>query len=193
VSERQMRLEDRGFERRYRGSLPGAGFRADYICALCAAPYLNICGGIAYIIEASRGKLPSKERSFVRSLKIQLAIASVHFVEQAEIGSDSFGQFAIGGRSECYPASRSFFAVNEVEDLRTVRKTGWIEMDTSGELTFDESAARKQPQRDQQKRQRAGLERGQGALPQDIAPDQCAVEINAQNRRRRLGRFRSCY
>ncbi len=65
-------------------------------------------------------------------------------------------------------------------------------MDPGGELAFEGGSSRKQPEGEQQQREGAGFEEDEGALPKNIAPDQSVVEIDAQNRGQRFGRFGSC-
>jgi hypothetical protein len=65
-------------------------------------------------------------------------------------------------------------------------------LDPGGEFVLERGSSRKQPEGKQQERDGAGFEEDEDALPKDVASDQCAVEIDAQNRGWHLGGFGSC-
>ena len=73
-----------------------------------------------------------------------------------------------------------------------IGKTSGVEVDPGGELAFEGGSSRKQPEGKQQQRDGAGLEEEQDALPKHVAPDQSAVEIDAQDRATAPCRFGSC-
>ncbi len=62
--------------------------------------------------------------SFVRSLEVQLAVAGVDFVEEAEILGNRFGKFAIGGGYERDAAADSFFLPEKIKNLPADREDG---------------------------------------------------------------------
>jgi hypothetical protein len=64
-------------------------------------------------------------------------------------------------------------------------------VDPGGKLAFEGSSSRKQPERKQQKHDGTGFEKEEYGLPKDVAPDQGAIEINAQNRAHRPRGFDS--
>jgi hypothetical protein len=115
----------------------------------------------------------------------------VDFVEEPEIDRDRFGKLAVRSGHERNAATSGLFLLEQFKDFLTIGKTSRVEVDPCGELLFEPGAPRKQPERDQQQRDGAGLEEDQDTLPQDVASDQSAVEIDAQNRRQHLCGFGS--
>src|SRR5271155_45627 len=83
--ERRARFDNRGFERGHSSGLMGARFGADHISGAGVAPNLNVSNGIAHIFEAGFGVMLRKKRCFICSLEIELPVAGVDFVEEAEI------------------------------------------------------------------------------------------------------------
>jgi len=122
-----------------------------------------------------------QKRSFVRSLEIQLTVAGVDFVEEAEIAGNRFGKLAVGGGYKRDAAAGGFFLLDKIKNLLPIGKASRVKVGPGGDMTFERSSARKQPEGKQQQRDGAGLEEDEDALPKDVAPDQSAVEIDAQN------------
>jgi len=116
----------------------------------------------------------------------------VDFIEEAEIGGNGFGKFAVCGGYERDTATGCFFLLQKIKNLLPIRKTSGVEVDLGGELAFEGGSSRKQPEREQQQHGGAGFEEKDDALPKDVASDQSAVEIDAQNRGQHLGGFGSC-
>ena len=65
-------------------------------------------------------------------------------------------------------------------------------MDPRGEFAFKGGSSGEQPEGKQQQRDGTGFEEDKDALPKHVTSDQSAVEIDAQDRGRYLGGFRSC-
>ena len=121
-----------------------------------------------------------------------MAVAGVDFVEEAEIAGNRFSKLAVGGGDERDAAAGGFFLLEKIKNLLPIGKTSGVEVDPGGEPAFEGGSSRKQPEGEQQQRDGSGFEEDEGALPKDIASDQCSVEIDAQDRRRHLGWFGSC-
>jgi hypothetical protein len=133
-----------------------------------------------------------EKSGFVSPLEVHFAIAGVDFVENAEVVGNGFSNLAISGGSEHDAATVCFLPVQKVKNLLPIRKTSGVKMNTGGEFAFQCSSSGKQPEGKFQERDGPGLKKDEDALPQQVAPDQSAVEIDAQNRRRRFGGFRTC-
>jgi hypothetical protein len=148
-AERWARFEDRSFERSYGCGLLGTGLGADHVSCPGVAPNLYVGGGVAHILEASFGEMLRQKRSFVCSLEIQLAVAGVDFVEEAEIAGNGFGKLAVGGRCERNAAAAGSFLLEKIKDLLPIVKTSGVESDPRSKLAFEGGSSRKQPEREQ--------------------------------------------
>ena len=135
-AEGRSRFKDRAFEGGYRGGLLGASFGADHIGTAGITPNFYIGGGVAHIFEAGPGEVLRQKCSFVCSFEIELAVAGVDFVEEAEIGGNVFGKLAIGSGDERNAATGGLFLLEKMKNLLPIGKTSGVEVDTGGELVF---------------------------------------------------------
>jgi hypothetical protein len=76
--------------------------------------------------------------------------------------------------------------------LWAIWETSGIQVNAAGHLVFQKSTASKQPERQEKQGGGPGLDEEENALPEEIAPDQRAVEIDAQDRQWLLGGLGSC-
>ena len=187
-----FRFEDRALERSHGCRLFGASLGTHHICGTGAPPNLYVGGGIADIFEAGVGEVLCQERSFDSTLEIHLPVTGVDFIEQTKMPGNRFGNRTIGSGGQRDSATFRFFLPEKCEYLLPIGKTGWIEVHAPREIAFERSPSRKQPDGEQQKRDRVSPEEHEDGLPKHVAPDQSAIEIDAQDRRRRLGGFGSC-
>ena len=103
----------------------------------------------------------------------------MYFVEESEITGNCFGEVAVGSGRERDAAPGGFFPLEKIKNLLPIGKASGVEPDPRGEFAFQGRSSRKQPERKQQERDGAGFEEDEDALPEDVASDQSAVEIDA--------------
>ena len=103
----------------------------------------------------------------------------MYFVEEPEITGNCFGEVAVSSGRERDAAPGGFFALEKIKNLLPIGKTNGVEPDSRGEFVFERGSSRKQPERKQEQRDGAGFEEDEDALPEDVASDQSAVEIDA--------------
>ena len=112
-------------------------------------------------------------------------------VKEAEIAGNRFGKLAVGGGYKRDAAAGYSFPLDKFKNLLPIGKASRVKVGPGGDMTFERSSSRKQPEGKQQQRDGASLQEDEDALPKDVAPDQSAVEIDAQNRGQHLGWFGS--
>jgi len=103
----------------------------------------------------------------------------MYFVEEPEITGNCFGEVAVGSGRERDAAPSGFFALEKIKNLLPIGKASGVGPDSRREFVFEGGSSRKQPERKQEERAGAGFEEDEDALPEDVASDQSAVEIDA--------------
>ena len=93
--------------------------------------------------------------------------------------------FAIRCRNQRNAAAGAFLLLEKINNFPPIRKVGGVNVDFLAEPAFESGSPQKQPVRKLQQHEGAGLEEQKDALPKHVAPDQGAIEIDAQDWARR--------
>src|SRR5208282_4088297 len=102
------------------------------------------------------------------------------------------GEFAVGGRYKGNSTVASSFLPQQIENGTAIAETGGVEMNAACELVLHISAPSQEPHRQEKQGDGAGFQKSKNAFPQQITPDQSAVQIYAQYRRRFSAELGSC-
>ena len=81
----------------------------------------------------------------------------MHFVKDAEIPGNRFGKLAVGGGYERDAAAGYSFPLDKFKHLLSIGKASGVETGPGGEMAFERSSPRKQPEGEEEQRDGAGL------------------------------------
>jgi hypothetical protein len=170
----------------------GATVRTHDVGGAGLAPNLEIGGGVSYILEAGSAEMFGEKIGLVVSLQVELTVAGMHLVEESEVARDGFGEFPVGGGDQRDATAFSALLLEKVDDFLAIGKACGVQARFRCQLALHEGSSRKQPEREKEQREGMSLKEGENTLPQEVAADQSAVQIDAQNWRWRLSELGSC-
>lgn len=151
------------------------------------SPDRQVCPRIACVIEAPFAEAVHEGAGLGAASEVRLAVAGEGFAEQPEMIRHGLGGATVGGGDEVEWAPGAVLLPEMVEKTPDPREAVHGHMDPSRQLGLQKGTAAEPPEQ--------GLDQMEGmlfpvadeSLPEEIGPDQRAVEIHAERDRVGIG------